>query len=135
VHPFFLASSGEAAVWFIFSLKGCAFLYLLIHKIRLYLLELLNQADAPKKFDQNRQAPKGSHCTQGVADFDLPTPKKRLKFLPIVLFRHLKGMFLHNSFSHKRLEQNEADLPRLKFGFWAKSRDGLTLDGYPGGAP
>jgi hypothetical protein len=78
VHPFFLASSGEAAVWFIFSLKGCAFLYLLIHKIRLYLLELLNQADAPKKFDQNRQAPKGSHCTQGVADFDLPTPKSGL---------------------------------------------------------
>jgi len=37
--------------------------------------------------------------------------------LPIVLFRRLKAMFLHNSFSHNRLEQNELDLPQAKFGF------------------
>jgi hypothetical protein len=29
-------------------------------------------------------------------------------------------MFLHNSFSHNRLEQNELDLPQAKFGFWVK---------------
>src|SRR6266436_4903317 len=36
VHPFFLAPSDETAM-VSFLLKGCAFLYLLIHKIRLYL--------------------------------------------------------------------------------------------------
>jgi hypothetical protein len=30
-------------------------------------------------------------------------------------------MFLHNSFSHKRLEQNEAFLPHDNFGFWVKN--------------
>jgi hypothetical protein len=30
--------------------------------------------------------------------------KKRLKVLPIVLFRRLRKMFLHNSFSHKRVQ-------------------------------
>src|SRR6516162_11641480 len=98
--------------------------------VELLTLELLNQADAPKKFDQNRQAPKGSHRTQRVADFDLPTPKKRLKFLPIVLFRRLKGMFLHNSFSHNRLEQNELDLPQAKFGFWVNTSHNFRLDQY-----
>jgi hypothetical protein len=29
-------------------------------------------------------------------------------------------MFLHNSFSHKRLERNELDLSHPNFGFWAK---------------
>jgi hypothetical protein len=29
-------------------------------------------------------------------------------------------MFLHNSFSHNRLEQNELDLPQAKFGFWVQ---------------
>jgi hypothetical protein len=47
----------------------------------------------------------------------------------------LKGMFFHNSFSLKRLEQNEADLPRVKFGFWDKlvreqiGENGLTWKG------
>src|SRR5438552_12866480 len=35
VHPFFLASLARGRRWFIFSLKGCAFLYLLIHNFRL----------------------------------------------------------------------------------------------------
>src|SRR5262245_27681138 len=30
-------------------------------------------------------------------------------------------MFLHNSFSHNRLEQNELDLPQAKFGFWVQT--------------
>jgi hypothetical protein len=49
VHPFFLASSGEAAVWFIFSLKGCAFLYILIHKIRLYFPRSKARPPAPSR--------------------------------------------------------------------------------------
>jgi len=59
---------------------------------------------------------------QRVANFDLSATKKRLKLLPIVLFRRLRKMFLHNSFSHKRLEQNEASLPHANFGFWVKPR-------------
>jgi hypothetical protein len=61
--------------------------------LRLPLLELLNQPDPAKKFDQNRQAPKRGNSAQRVADFDLSSTKKRPKFLPIVLFRRLKGMF------------------------------------------
>jgi hypothetical protein len=36
-------------------------------------------------------------------------------------------MFLHNSFSHNRLEQNELDLPQAKFGFWVKIKKGVAL--------
>jgi hypothetical protein len=34
---------------------------------------------------------------------------------------------LHNSLSHNRLEQNEADLPRVKFGFWVQFSAGRDL--------
>jgi hypothetical protein len=33
----------------------------------------------------------------------------------------LRKMFLHNSFSHNPLEQNEAFLPRDNFGIWVKA--------------
>src|SRR4029077_12685187 len=48
-----------------------------------------------------------------------PPPKSGLnKFLPIVLFRRLRRILNHNSFSHKRLEQNETSFPHANFGFW-----------------
>ena len=68
--------------------------------------------------DQNRQAAKGGNCAQRLADFDLSATKKRLKFLPIVLFQRLRRIFFHNLFSQKRLEQNETLLARANFGFW-----------------
>jgi ParB family chromosome partitioning protein len=37
-------------------------------------------------------------------------------------------MFLHNSFSHKRLEQNEPLLRRANFGFWVYRTDEISLD-------
>jgi hypothetical protein len=85
--------------------------------IRPSFLEFFDQPDPTEKFDQNRQAAKGRHCPQGVAEFDLSPTKKRLKFLPIVLFRRLRRIFDHNLFSHNRLEQNESLLHRANFGF------------------
>ena len=79
--------------------------------VRLVLLELLYQADPLKKLDQNRQTPKRRNGPQRVADFDSSTTEKGLKFLPIVLFRRLRRICIHNLFSHKRLEQNETSLP------------------------
>src|SRR5207253_3352298 len=37
-HPFFLASSSEAAAFLFWLLRGCAFSQLLIHNFRLYLV-------------------------------------------------------------------------------------------------
>jgi hypothetical protein len=42
--------SRESHTWFFFSLKGCAFLYLLIHKIKLYLAK-------PTRAFMNNQEP------------------------------------------------------------------------------
>src|SRR5271165_2537582 len=103
--------------------------------VRLPLLELLNQSDPSKKFDQNRQAPKRGNSAQRVADFDLSATKKRLKFLPIVLFQRLRRIFNHNSFSDKRLEQNEPPLlaPTSGSGLKLRFLRGLDrLEGYQG---
>src|SRR5215510_10402238 len=74
----------------------------------------------PKNSIKTDKPPKGVTARRVSQILIFPPPKKRLKFLPIVLFRRLKGMFLHNSFSHNRLEQNELDLPQAKFGFCVK---------------
>src|SRR5260370_10389853 len=79
--------------------------------------QLVHQPNPPQKLNENRQPAKGSHCTHRVTDFNLSGTKKRVKFLPIVLFRRLRRIFHHNLFSHNRLEQNESPLPRANFGF------------------
>src|SRR6266851_710663 len=76
--------------------------------------------DAQDETNENRQPAKGSHCTHRVTDFNLSGTKKRIKFLPIVLFRRLRRIFHHNLLSHNRLEQNESPLPRANFGFQVK---------------
>ncbi len=53
--------------------------------VRLVLVELFNQPDPRKKFDQDRQGAKGVTTRSPFADFDLSATKKRLKFLPIVV--------------------------------------------------
>jgi hypothetical protein len=71
----------------------------------------------PKNSIKTDKPPKRRHSTQRVADFDLSATEKRLKFLPIVLFQRLRRIFLHNLFSHNRLEQNESPLRHANFGF------------------
>src|SRR5260370_27266687 len=82
--------------------------------------QLVHQPNPPQKLNENRQPAKGSHCTHRVTDFNLSGTKKRVKFLPIVLFPRLRRIFHHNLFSHNRLEQNESPLPRANFGFQVK---------------
>jgi hypothetical protein len=82
-----------------------------------------------RKFVNPVQRPREMSETIGARE---KTAKKRLKFLPIVLFRRLRKMFLHNSFSHKRLERNEVDLSRPNSGFWVKgSILGVGFRRYP----
>src|SRR5260370_2237961 len=69
--------------------------------IELSVLQLLDQADPSEKLDQNRQATKGRDRPQRVANFDLSATKKRLKFLPTILFPPLRRIFNHNSFPQK----------------------------------
>src|SRR5713226_8412703 len=89
--------------------------------------QLVHQPNPPQKLNENRQPAKGSHCTHRVTDFNLSGTKKRIKFLPIVLFRRLRRIFHHNLFSHNRLEQNESPLPRANFGFQAKTYSPRTI--------
>jgi hypothetical protein len=64
----------------------------------------------PKNSIKTDKPPKGVTARRVSQILIFSPPKKR----------RLKGMFLHNSFSHNRLEQNELDLPQAKFGFWVK---------------
>src|SRR5260370_26831330 len=83
--------------------------------------QLAQQPNPPQKLNENPQPAKGSHCTHRVTDFNLSGTKKRVKFLPIVLFRRLRRIFHHNLFSHNRLEQNESPLPPANFAFQVNS--------------
>jgi YbgC/YbaW family acyl-CoA thioester hydrolase len=55
-----------------------------------------------------------SRRSSAIADFDLSAAKKRFKFLAIVLFRHLRRVFIHNL----TLGQDETPLTQANFGIW-----------------